>query len=250
VELPAWTSSRRRILDYLAPMPTFQAVGLTAADLARVQQKEPFFFLLNGWNEIAESNSTQADDALRELERDFPIEGIIVATRTHHLTPPRPGALRLRLERLRRAQCSGYLTARLGGRASELRGRIDADAALDELKRSPFSLSEVAALFEAGAAIPSTKIGVLAAVLRVQEQREEHRNALEAEPVFGRQAEYLKVLAAEMTRRGTVSLSEADASDLIGRVARELADQGLVRRVAARDVLAALTADHVLERIE
>lgn len=250
VELPAWTSSRRRILEYIAGMPAFQAEGLTAADLARVQQTEPFFFLLNGWNEIAESNSTQADDALRELERDFPTAGIIVATRTHHLMPPLPGALRLRLERLRRAQRSDYLTARLAGRASELRRRIDADAALDELTRSPFILSEVAALFEAGAAIPSTKIGVLFAVLRVQEQREEHRNALQAEPIFGRQADYLKVLATEMTRRGTVSLSDADASDLVGRVARDLADQGLIRQVAARDVLTALTAHHVLERVE
>ncbi len=250
IELPSWTSSRRRILEYIAGMPAFLAEGLTAADLARVRQKEPFFFLLNGWNEIAESNSTQADDALRDLERDFPTAGIIVATRTHHLTPPLPGALALRLERLRRAQRSDYLTARLGGRASELRGRIHADVALDELTRSPFILSEVAALFEAGAAIPSTKIGVLAAVLRVQEQREEHRNALQAEPVFGRQADYLKVLAVEMTRRGTVSLSEADASDLVGRVARGLAEQGLVRRVAARDVLAALAAHHVLERVE
>ncbi len=250
VELPAWTSSCRRILEFIAGMPAFQAEGLTAADLARVQQTEPFLFLLNGWNEIAESNSTQADVALRELERDFPTAGIIVATRTHHLTPPLPGALRLRLERLRRTQRSDYLTVRLTGRASELRGRIDADAALDELTRSPFILSEVAALFEAGTAIPSTKIGVLLAVLRVQEQREEHRNALEAEPIFGRQADYLKVLATEMTRRGTVSLSDADASNLVGRVARDPADQGHIRQVAARDVLTALTAHHVLERVE
>ena len=66
----------------------WEEVILTAADLAGVQQTEPFLFLLNGWNEIAESNSAQANDALRELERDFPSAGIIVATRTHHLTPP------------------------------------------------------------------------------------------------------------------------------------------------------------------
>ena len=78
-------------------MPAFLAESLTAADLARVQQTEPFLLLLNGWNEIAESDSAQANDALRELERDFPSAGIIVATRTHHLTPPLPGALRLRL---------------------------------------------------------------------------------------------------------------------------------------------------------
>ena len=77
--------------------PVFQAEGLTSGDLARVQQTEPFLFLLNGWNEIAEASSRQASEALRELEREFPGAGIIVATRTHHLVPPLPGALRLRL---------------------------------------------------------------------------------------------------------------------------------------------------------
>ena len=151
-----------------------------------MQQTEPFLLLLNGWNEIAESNSAQANDALRELERDFPSAGIIVATRTHHLTPPLPGALRLRLLRLRRVQWAAYLTARLGAKGAELRARIDADPSLDELTRTPFILSEVASLFEAGAEIPSTKIGVLAQVLHLQEQREEHRNALQTAPIFGR----------------------------------------------------------------
>jgi ABC-type transport system involved in cytochrome bd biosynthesis fused ATPase/permease subunit len=38
VELPAWTSSRRGIVEYIAGMPAFQAEGLTSADLARVHQ--------------------------------------------------------------------------------------------------------------------------------------------------------------------------------------------------------------------
>ena len=102
----------------------WEEVILTAADLAGVQQTEPFLFLLNGWNEIAESNSAQANDALRELERDFPSAGIIVATRTHHLTPPLPGALRLRLLYLRRVQRAAYLEARLGTKGTELRARL------------------------------------------------------------------------------------------------------------------------------
>ena len=250
VELPAWTSSRRGILEYIAGMPAFQAEGLTAADLARVQQTEPFLLLLNGWNEIAESNSAQANDALRELERDFPSAGIIVATRTHHLTPPLPGALRLRLLRLRRVQRAAYLTARLGAKGAELRARIDADPSLDELTRTPFILSEVASLFEAGAEIPSTKIGVLAQVLRLQEQRDEHRNALQAAPIFGRQTDYLKALATEMTRRGAVALPEADARAVVAAVARELADRGQIEPVGAPAVLATLTAHHVLERVD
>ena len=250
VELPAWTSSRRNILEYIAGMPAFRAEGLTPADLARVQQTEPFLLMLNGWNEIAESNSVQADNAIRELERDFPSAGIIVATRTHHLTPPLPGALRLRLLRLRRVQRTAYLTARLGAQGAELRARIDADPSLDELTRTPFILSEVASLFEAGAEIPSTKVGVLAQVLRLHEQREEHRNALQAAPIFGRQTDYLKALATEMTRRGAVALPEADARAVVATVARKLADRGQIEAVGAPAVLATLTAHHVLERVD
>ena len=247
VDFPAWTSSRWGILEYIAGMPAFQAEGLTAADLAGVQQTEPFLFLLNGWNEIAESNSAQANDALRELERDFPSAGIIVATRTHHLTPPLPGALRLRLLYLRRVQRAAYLEARLGTKGTELRARIDADPLLDELTRTPFTLSEVASLCEAGADIPSTKMGVLAQVLRLQEQRDEHRNALQAAPIFGRQSDYLKALATEMTRRGAVALPEADARTIVAAVARELVHSGQIEPVGAPTILATLTAHHVLE---
>lgn len=250
VELPAWTSSHRGILEYIAGMPAFQAEGLTAADLARVQQTEPFLFLLNGWNEIAEANSSQANDALRELERDFPSAGIIVATRTYHLTPPLPGALRLRLLRLRRTQRVAYLAARLGAKDAELRARIDADPSLDELTRTPFILSEVASLFEAGAEIPSTKIGILDQVLRLQERRDEHRNALHAAPIFGRQKDYLKAIATEMTRRGAVALPEADARAVVAAVARELAHRGQIEPVGAPTILATLTAHHVFERVD
>ena len=250
VELPSWATSGRNILEYIAGLPAFQAEHLTSANLAQVQRTEPFLFLLNGWNEIAESSSSRANEALRDLERDFPSAGIIVATRTHHLTPPLPGALRLRLLRLGRKQRAEYLDVRLGAKAVELRARIDEDPSLEELTRTPFVLSEVASLFEAGAEIPSTKIGILAEVASLQEQRNEHRNSLQASPIFGLQRDYLSVLATEMTRRGAVALSEADARAGVAAVARELVDQGQIERAEPAAVLANLTAHHLLERIE
>lgn len=250
VELPGWTSSHRGILEYIAGMPAFQTQGLTAVDLARVHQTVPFLFLLNGWNEIAESNSSQANDALWGLERDFPGAGIIVATRTHHLTPPLPGAIRLRLLRLQRAQRGTYLAARLGAKDAELRARIDADPSLDELTRTPFILSEVASLFEADVEIPSTKIGILDQVLRLQERRDEHRNALQAAPIFGLQKNYLKAIATEMTRRGAVALPEAAARAVIATVVRVLVNEGQIDPVGAPTILAMLTAHHVLERVD
>ena len=61
VDLPAWASSRQGILDYIAGMPPFQAEGVTATLLARVHQSEPFVMLLNGWNEITQSDSERAN---------------------------------------------------------------------------------------------------------------------------------------------------------------------------------------------
>ena len=250
VDLPAWTSSGRSILDYIAGIPAFLAEGLTAADLARSQQTEPFLFLLNGWNEIGESNSNQANNVLRELERDFPGAGIIVATRTHHITPPLAGALRLRLSRLLRAQRTTYLKARLGSKGAELCAHIDADRSLDELTRTPFTLSVVASLFAAGAKIPSTRIGVLAEVLHLHEQRDEHRNSLEVAPLFGRTTAYLSALAREMTCRGAVTLLEADARAVITAVAQRLVNSGEVEPVGAPTTQATLIAHHVLELVD
>ena len=249
VDLPRWASSGQPILEFIARMPQFQAEDLTANDLARVQQAEPFLLLLNGWNEISESNSDQATDALRELERDFPSAGIMVATRTHHLTPL-PGARRLRLRRLARAQRVGYLEARLGSSGNRLIARIEADPSLDELTRNPFILSEVASLFEAGREVPSTKIDILAQVVCLQEQREEHVNRLQGSPLFGRQTDYLKALASEMTRRGAVELPEADARSVVADVARELANSGQIGPAGTPTVLATLTAHHLLERVD
>ena len=250
VDLSQWTSSSLNILEFIAGMPAFKAECLTSEDLARVQQAQPFLLLLNGWNEVAETSAKQASDALRDLARDFPSACIIVATRTHHVAPPLPGALRLRLLRLGRLQREGYLEARLGPKAAELHAYIEADPSLDGLTRTPFILSEVATLFEDGVEIPSTKFSVLAQVVRLNEQRDEHSNSLQMAPIFGQQTAFLKALATEMTRGGPVSLSEADARARVAAVAQELIACGQIDRAQPAEVLASLTAHHLLERVE
>ena len=117
------------------------------------------------------------------------------------------------------------------------------------MTRSPFILSEVVSLFQAIADIPTTKVGILAAVIRLQEEGE-HRNPLQGAPLFGRQADYLRTLAREMTRQGAVSLPEAAARALVASVVQYLAARGQVEAVGPPAVLATLTAHHVLERVD
>ena len=251
IDLPGWTRSRLSLLQFIAGMPPFQSRSIDAAVVARTSNAEHFSFLLNGWNEITESESSQAENALRELERDFPAAGIIVATRTHHIVPPLPGAMRARLLTITRRQRTAYLRARLGNEADQLRLDLDCDPVLDDLTRTPFILSEVTALFEAGAAIPTTKMGVLKAVTRLLEQSDEHHNHFQYPPLVGRARDYLGEIATRMTAQGGVTASEEDARSMVTTVATRLRDAGQIAALPEpAAVLNTLCAHHVLERQE
>ena len=249
VDLTAWTTSGKGILEFIAGMRQFHAHSLDAVTLARVNTAEHFSFLLNGWNEIGESEFRHAESALRSLERDFPAAGIVVATRTHHIVPPLPGAVRARLLTLTRRERAGFLKARLDVRADQLRSKLDGDPVLDDLTRTPLFLSEVTSLFEADEPIPSTKIGVLAAVIRLVEQSDEHRNPLQQPPLAGRSGDYLGELATKMTAQGGVSISDEGARPAVTAVGTALRDSGQISTVPEPgSVLGTLCAHHVLER--
>jgi len=165
VDLAAWAKSGKEILQFVAERPQFTSRGLDTNALSSLRATEPFFFLLNGWNEVSEATSDAAVHALRELELNYPTAGIIVATRTHHIRPPLPGSFRAKLLPLRRQQRDEYLNLALGKSAPDLRAKINNSRTLDELTRTPLILAEVTELFRAGSAIPTTKMGILGAVM-------------------------------------------------------------------------------------
>jgi hypothetical protein len=249
IDLSAWAASNTGILNFIAGMPQFQSRSLDAMKLARVSSLEHFSFLLNGWNEVAETDSHHAESALRGLDRNFPGAGILVATRTHHLLPPLRGALRVRLLTLTRAERIGYLDTRLGSRADVLRKRFDTDRVLNDLTRTPLFLSQVTTLFEAGASIPSTKTGVLGAVMDLVEGSDEHRNRLQQPPLAGRARDYLGDLATRMTMQGRISIPEDEARSIVTTVGAVLRNAGQIAiPLDPADVLNGLCAHHILER--
>jgi len=252
VDLPSWVRSGKDILDYVASSPSFRARGIDAEALARLSDADPFLFLLNGWNEITESYSSAAVDALRALERAFPTAGIIVATRTHHIVPPLPGAARFRLLPVTPGQRFRYLAQALGnGPARELNLTLSRDSVLDELTRTPFVLSEVTGLFRAGLQIPRTKLGLLRAVVGLMEHSEEHAAHLQAPPLRGLAEHYLRALAMHLTARGDVLLDESEARPACRRVGEALRNAGQITAAPEpAEILITLTSHHILERIE
>ncbi len=251
VDLPAWAKSGKEILQFIAERPQFVSRGLDANALSSLRGSEPFSFLLNGWNEVSEGTAEAAVHALRDLELNYPAAGIIVATRTHHIRPPLPGAFRARLLPLRRRQRDEYLNLALGKSANELRVKLNNSRTLDELTRTPLILAEVTELFRKGNPIPTTKMGILGAVMRVLEESEEHHAFLQQAPLGGYAAEYLGALSMEMTERGEVEISEADARAIVNSVSGMLQKNGQIGALPEpMAVLHELSNHHVLERLE
>lgn len=251
IDLPAWARADLDILDFIARMPAFRSRKIDARNLAKLYQDVQFSFLLNGWNEVSEIHSEGAVVALRQLERNFPAAGIIVATRTHHVSPPLPGAFRVRLLLLTRSQRAEYLKQSLGSLADELGSKLDNNPTLDDLTRTPFILSEVTTIFQSGGVIPTTKIGVLDAVMRLMEQSDEHRSYLQTTPLTGHAEQYLTELATQLTMRGSTTITEEEARTIINIVSVRLKETGQFAMLSEpRSILNTLCAHHVLERLD
>ena len=252
IDLPNWVKSGKDILEYVASSPPFRVRGIDAEALARLSQAEPCLFLLNGWNEITEIYSSAAVDVLRALERAFRTAGIIVATRTHHIVPPLPGATRFRLLPLTPGQRFGYLEQALGnGPAHDLNLALSGDPALDELTRTPFVLSEVTALFRSGVPIPRTKLALLRAVVELMERSEEHADQLQAPPIRGLAQHYLCALAMHLTARGDVLLAEPEARSICHSASDSLGNAGQITVTPEpADILNVLSSHHILERVD
>lgn len=251
IDLREWAESDQDILDFIARSPEFRSHNINAGDLARLSKVSHFSFLLNGWNEISESNLGKAGIALSRLERSFPTAGIIIATRTHHISPPLPGALRVRLLPLTKAQRAEYLRRRLKSRADEFISKLNNDPGLDELTQTFLFLAEVATIFESGRPIPATRMAVLGEAVHLLEQSEEHRSYLQGVPLRGRASEYLEELATQMTTQGETLMSRQDACTFISSVNRRLRDNGQIEIPPdPDDVLNTLCDHHILERLD
>ena len=222
VNLPEFLSSHDSLLDFIAKMPPFLSRRISAADLAKVYENIHCSFLLNGWNEISEAHSEDAVNALSQLDRNFPAAGIILATRTHHISPPLAATLRVRLSPLSRAQRTEYLRQLLGENASGLLAQLERDSALDELTRIPLILAQVVALFRARKPIPRTKMAVLDAMVGLIEGSDEHQDHLRRPPLAGNAAEYLLELAKRATAQSEVIVSEASARMAVHSVSNRL----------------------------
>ncbi len=251
IDLPVWHRSADDVLEFISKRPEFRSRSISAEDLAKLYNAEHCSFLLNGWNEVSNTYSENAVQAIRDMERGFPKAGIMVVTRSHHIKPPLPGSIQTKLLSLSRAQRTGYLEQRMGERAQELNKKLDEDRVLDDLTRIPLLLSEVTTLYLSERDIPRTKIGILSAMIDLIEQLEGHSHHLYQPPLSGHSRDYLAELAAEMTGKGETTIEESQARSIVHSVSSRLHASGQIEQLPEPPaILNALNAHHVLERLD
>ena len=252
VDLPGWIQSGLDILEYVAQVSSFRSRGISAAALAQVFREEAPQFLLNGWNEVTSVLSENAATKLRSLVRSYPGAGIVVATRAHHITPSLPDAIRVRLLRVSPDQRLNYLAGALGAtRGTQLDSQLRDDPVLSDLTTTPFILSGVTTLVESGQEVPRTRLGLIRAIIALAEQLEEHAGPLQSPPLRGQADDYLRALASHMTVEGAVLVPDASARTVCTAVSERLHASGQISaRPDPADLLTALTAHHLLDRVD
>jgi len=250
IDLPELVASGRNVIEFLASRPQFLAREITTERLVNGMRNISCSFLLNGWNEVSEAFSEAADQKLREIDRDFPAAGMLVATRAPQIRPPLQ-ALRAKLLPVRRAQRSDYVHQVAAGRASELLAWLEGDSALDQLTRTPMILAAVVTLFLSGKSIPKTRLGVLEALLQLMETAREHHGPLQRTPLLGQGVRYLVELAAQVTATGAVMLRDSDARGAVADVSKALqAESQTTELPEPVAVLSVLCDHHVFERLD
>jgi len=252
VHLPAWAQGAPDILEFIAGMEPFRTRSVDATMLGRLYRSQPVIFLLNGWNEIADSDLERATTGLETLARDYRSAGILVATRVRQATPPLPGTtVRTRLKLLTRKQRAEYVARRTPDISAALLSKLDHDPVLDELTRTPFFLSRVVSIAAAGQDVPNSKMGVLHEIIRLLENDPTYHAILQSSPLHGEAGSFLTPIAAEMTSKGRTRLSEVEVRQLLIRTLRRMREQDQIDGTfTGNQVLEALTARHVLERME
>ena len=242
IPLGDWSARRLPLLEAILKRASFQEIS--EAEFRTAAEQPGIILLLDGWNELDRESRDCAAAELRELERDLPTLGLLIATRRQALDVPINGTP-VDLLPLSEAQ-QLELARRSCGSAGER--RLDEawrTPGVRELVRIPLYLSVLLEL-RAGGVSATTKEEVLHGLVTAHEERDTSAEALR-EVTQGRHGRYLAGLAVTATRATNTTIPEANARKSMSETGKALVHEGQIAEVGEpRVILETLVAHHVL----
>ena len=242
IPLGDWSARRLPLLEAILKRASFQEIS--EAEFRTAAEQPGIILLLDGWNELDRESRDRAAAELRELERELPTLGLLIATRRQALDVPINGTP-VDLLPLSEAQ-QLELALRSCGSAGER--RLDEawrTPGVRELVRIPLYLSALLEL-PAGGVSATTKEEVLHGLVTAHEEHDKRAEALR-EVTQGRHGRYLADLAVMATRAANTTIPEASARKSMSETGKALVHEGQIAEVGEpRVILETLVAHHVL----
>jgi hypothetical protein len=200
--------------------------------------------LLDGWNELDPRSRLRAIRDLETLQREFPLLGIVIGTRSQPLVLEGPI---VEIQALTSHQQFELAQALRGEPGVALVDQAWRTPGVRELVTIPLYLTALV-LGANGAMFPQTREEALRLFVAQHERAPEQREIL-ARELFGCHPRLLTGLAVEANRRATTVLSDTDARRVIALVERELEETGQLRPAPQpTHVLDVLVNAHTLVR--
>ena len=239
LSLPALALSGSDIPKYLAIN-----TRIKPEDIESVLASGAVVVLMDGWNEIPSESVDTVTLGILDTLRRFPTLSTVITTRDG-IIPPIGGVTRLVVQALADDARNQYLAA--SKHADALGSAIRDDPRIDDLTHVPlFLIAASAALDTEGARVPTSKYGLLRAV--IQRAEDLHAGPLRR-TCGGHHRRYLQAIAVAMHTRRATSLALTTVIDSVSQCIGTLeAARTIAERPDAAIIVDALVSFHLLVR--
>ena len=241
VPLGEWSDRSEDLFSFLCGRNAFRA--LRPQNFMQAGFHGRLAILLDGWNELDPDSRLRAIRLLEQLQREYPLLGVVMSSRAQPL--PFPGAL-VQIQPLSPEQQLELGRAMRGEDGAALVDRAWRTPGLRDLIAIPLYLN--ALLATPGTVFPQTKEEVLRRFVQAHERAPVRAQILENE-LFGFHRDMLTALGVQANRVANTALSATDARHAIADEEDRLTAAGQLR-VAPQPgrVLDVLTSTHTLVR--
>lgn len=244
VPLGEWSAGGLPLVETIVRRASF---GEISEQQFRAVASDPgLTMLLDGWNEIDSTVRKRAIAEIRQLQRELPNLGLLIATRRQAIDVPIKGT-HIVLEPLSETEQLALARAARGMAGEWLLDEAWRTAGIRELVRIPLYLDALLKL-PGGDEAPTTKEEVLRRLVAAHEEDHQKAEAL-SEVSEGLHERYLADLAATATRSAITTVPEALARSSVLRTGKALVrNEQIAELPEPRAILEGLVAHHLLVR--
>jgi len=237
-----WLASNRDLASHVVALLTNH--GITAVTAGLLLATGQVALLLNGWNEVPDTEQARASELLNDFLLSYSLPGVILSTRATRHRPSLAGETVLEILPLTAAKREVAIKAANLADPESLFRQIAQSRILEQATKTPLFLATAVKLARAGRPIPDSRSGLLESCLADLEEADDHAAHLHMLPCQGYHYHYQTALAVEMSRAGTTTLPYSRVLEIIGASSISLTARGLIGQAAAATAIAESLAKH------